>query len=93
METTDPLYSEYIKTSKRKGNFDDQVYLRRIRNEHNDRVKMTLLPSKLFPTYFKIKDKGAPIPSDWDEKYLLHFNYIISNMKTTFMKNHKSWYI
>lgn len=91
MNTTDKYYREMLDTSKRRGFFDDQVYLRRLRNEHNSIVKMKLLPSKLFPTYFVVKSRK--IPKDWDQKFLLHFNYIIGNDKANIMKSSKSWLI
>ena len=89
MDTTDTYYREMLDTSKRKGSFDDQIYLRRLRNEHNSTVKMRLLPSKLFPTFFVIK--SGKIPKDWDQKFLLHFNYITGNLKQKGMINEKSW--
>ena len=91
INTNDSYYKEMLNTSKRRGFFDDQVYLRRLRNEHNSIVKMKLLPSKLFPTYFVVKSRK--IPKEWDQKFLLHFNYIIGNNKANIMKSSKSWLI
>lgn len=89
--TKDPFYKKHIESSNRHGNFDDQLYLRSLKNNHNDIIKMRLLPSYLFPSYFVVKSKK--IPKNWDEKYLLHFNYLIGNTKMPTMKNHKSWFI
>jgi len=91
IETTDPLYRELLTTSKRGDNFDDQIYLRRLRNEHNDRIKMHILPSYLFPTYYIVKKKL--VPKNWDEKYLLHYNYLTGADKRKTMASDKCWLI
>ena len=91
--TNNPIFQKYISSSLRKGFFDDQLYLRNLKNNHNDIVKMKLLPSLLFPTFFILKFKINKPSEIWNEKYLLHFNYIIGNEKMKVMKYHKSWYI
>ncbi len=91
MNTEDPLYRNYLDTSKRSGHFDDQIYLRRIRNSHQERVKMKLLPSALFPTYFVYRHRVKLNPPD--QKYLLHYNYLTSSDKKKTMVGRGNWYI
>jgi hypothetical protein len=91
VETTDPFFRGLLTTSKRGDNFDDQIYLRRLRNEHNDRIKMHIIPSYLFPTYYVVKRRL--IPKNWDEKYLLHYNYLTGDDKRKTMIGDKCWII
>ena len=91
MDTVDPFYKDIISTSNRGGNFDDQIYLRRLRNEHNGVTKMILLPSCMFPTYFVVKSRLNL--ANWDDKYLLHYNYLIGDAKKKTMVNRRDWLI
>jgi hypothetical protein len=91
IETATPLYRGLLDTSKCYGNFDDQIYLRNLRNNHNDRVKMHILPSYLFPTYYAIK--GGLVPYKCDTKYLVHYNYLIGSTKKQTMVQYNSWLI
>ena len=90
INTTDTYYRQMLDISKRNGGFDDQVYLRKLRNEHNSNVKMKLLPSNLFPTFYAVRDRKNR-PKNLDDRFLLHFNYIIGNDKQRMMRSHRSW--
>ena len=88
------LYRSLFDTSERGGWFDDQLYLRKLKNVHNDIAKIEILPSELFPTWYVHMNRGSDIDNfrkTWGNKYLLHYNYIKGWQKKRKMKDQDSW--
>ena len=93
-ETKNTLYRSLFDTSERGGWFDDQLYLRKLKNVHNDIAKIEILPSELFPTWYVHMNRGSDINNfkkTWGNKYLLHYNYIKGWEKKRKMKDQDSW--
>ena len=74
-------YKMYIKNSR----WNDQLYI----NNNKNKIKFKKLPLHLFPTGKFYYDFNKNI----NNLYLIHFNWIIGNIKKEKMLQYNKWYI